>query len=158
MGMLLRLALLALPIAEIALLIAVGQEIGVLPTLALVVAGFLVGSWLIRNRSLAVLQRVRAGLEHGETPVPELIETATVILAGILFMIPGFITDLLALLLLLPATRHAVQRFITGQVMRSGTRRGTATIIETEWREVREDAPTLPGPGPGTPSRWGRGR
>src|SRR4051794_38564859 len=132
MGILLRVALLVLPIVEIAVLIAVGERIGIAATLLLVVLGFLAGAALIRSRSLVALARVREALQRGETPVAELFETACVIAAGLLLMIPGFITDLAAIALLLPAARRGLRRAIAARLGGAG-RRPRAGVIDGEW-------------------------
>jgi UPF0716 protein FxsA len=105
MRILLAVLLLGLPLAEIFVLILVGNAIGAVATLALVVLAGVLGVWILRRQGLASGRRFRAALEAGELPVAAAFDSACVFLAGILLIVPGFITDLVALVLLLPWVR-----------------------------------------------------
>lgn len=108
--------LLALPFLEIAGFVVVGQEIGVLYTLALVVAAGILGAILLRVQGFGVMTRVRRELDAGGDPSRELAHGAMILLAGVLLLIPGFITDIVGLLLFLPPVRDAAWRFLRSRV------------------------------------------
>jgi UPF0716 protein FxsA len=96
---------LALPIVEIALFIVVGGLIGLWPTLGLVVLAAVGGVALMRRQGLRALERLSAGLEAGGGPAEPLAHGALMFVAGVLLVIPGFFTDAVGLLLLVPAVR-----------------------------------------------------
>lgn len=135
------LAILALPLAEIAGLIFVGSRIGVAATLLLVVAAAALGVALLRGRGLAAIAGARASVDRGEPPIGPLVDMAAIAFAGILLIVPGFITDIGALLLLLPPTRRAATAWALRHVEIKGARftasEGRATVIDGEWTEVR---------------------
>ena len=93
---------LALPIAELFVIIQVGHVLGVLETLALLVLISVIGAWLVKREGLSVLRRARAQLDGGLVPGRELVDGSLILLAGALMLTPGFITDAVGLLLLLP--------------------------------------------------------
>jgi UPF0716 protein FxsA len=101
---------LVVPIAELALLIAVGSEIGVLNTIVLLIAVSAVGAWLAKREGLGVLRRIQAQLDAGRMPGTELVDGFLVLFAAALLLTPGFLTDCLALALLLPPVRAVVRR------------------------------------------------
>ncbi|SFX61981.1 FxsA family protein [Marinospirillum alkaliphilum] len=98
-------ALLLWPLAEIWLLIKVGQQAGALNTLLLIIATAALGLLLVQLEWQRLMLLLREKLHQGEEPVGVLLETAAVGLAGVLLFIPGFISDWFGLLLLLPLTR-----------------------------------------------------
>lgn len=104
------LAFLAIPFIEIALFIQVGGLIGLWPTLGLVVLAAVAGGALIRAQGLRALPRLRAMIEAGEDPTGPIAESALLVVAGILLLTPGFFTDALGLILLVPAARRALIR------------------------------------------------
>lgn len=97
------------PIAELAVIIQVGQAIGVLPTIALLILVSVVGAWLVKREGLGVLRRVQQSLDRAQLPHRELIDGALVMLAGAFLLSPGFLTDLLGIVLLVPPTRAVVR-------------------------------------------------
>lgn len=96
---------LALPLVEIALFILVGRAIGLLPTLALVVLGAVVGALLLRRQGLDAVNRLRTNMNEGTIPGRTMFDTMLIGLAAILLILPGFFSDGLALVLLLPPVR-----------------------------------------------------
>jgi UPF0716 protein FxsA len=145
MAIFLLLLLIAFPFIEIALLIAIGRQIGVLATLALLGLAVLGGVLLIRVGGLATVMRVRAALARGEAPTEALFHAACFVIAGLLFIVPGFLSDLmaLALLLLLPF-RNLLKAWLW---RRAGGRRGATpphragpTVIEGEYETIDENA------------------
>ena len=95
-----------LPIAEMAVLIKVGGIIGVLNTVGLVLLTAIVGAWLLRQQGLATLLRANQRLNSGELPAREVAEGLILAVGGALLLTPGFITDTMGFLCLLPFTRH----------------------------------------------------
>ncbi len=93
-------------LVEVAAIIAVAHVLGILLCVLLLIAGWPVGTWLMRAEGRAVLRRVRETLATGAPPTAGAGEAAVGLLAGPLFIIPGFVTDLLGLALLVPAVRH----------------------------------------------------
>jgi UPF0716 protein FxsA len=103
---------LLLPLAEIAGFLIVGRAIGVAATLALVVLGFVVGSFLLRRQGIGILKRMSAEGRNGTMPGRELLDPAMNVIASLLFIIPGFLSDILAILLLIPPVRNLLWRSI----------------------------------------------
>lgn len=98
----------AVPIIEIALFIQVGGALGLLPTLAIVVATAIVGTSLMRSQGLAILADVQRQMAGGQDPSRALINGALILVAGVLLLTPGFFTDTIGLLLLIPFVRDAL--------------------------------------------------
>jgi UPF0716 protein FxsA len=106
------LTIFGLPILEIAVFIMVGSEIGVLRTLALILLSTVAGAFLLRVQGFGALARIRREAEAGHDPGRELAHGAMIMLAGILLLIPGFVTDILGLLLFVPPIRELAWRFL----------------------------------------------
>ena len=100
-------------LAEIAAFILVGGALGVLPTLGLVLAAMLGGAILLRWTGVATLARMRSELAAGGRPAPAAAEGALLAVAALLIMLPGFLSDLAGLALLVPAVRRGIGRSIT---------------------------------------------
>jgi UPF0716 protein FxsA len=98
------------PIAELAVIIRVGTEIGLLPTVVLLVADSLIGSVLLRSQGRAVWRRFSQVLAGGRVPHREILDGVLVIFGGALLLTPGFLTDVVGLLLLVPPTRAVARR------------------------------------------------
>ena len=101
---------LVVPIAELAVIIAVGSEIGVFNTIGLLIVVSVVGAWLAKREGLGVLRRIQAQLDAGRMPGTELVDGFLVLFAGVLLLTPGFLSDCLAIALLLPPVRAVVRR------------------------------------------------
>jgi len=106
----LALVFLVVPIAELAVIIQVGQWLGVVDTLALLILISLIGAWLAKREGIGVWRRIQRQLELGRMPSNELIDGLLILFAGALLLTPGFLTDLLGILLLLPPTRGMIRR------------------------------------------------
>jgi UPF0716 protein FxsA len=109
---LLVLLFIVVPLAELYVIIQVGQAIGALPTIGLLLLDSLLGAWLLRAQSRAVWRRFRVALAGGRPPARETIDGALVIAGGALMLAPGFITDIFGALLLLPPSRAVARRGI----------------------------------------------
>lgn len=128
------LLLLVWPLAEIWLMIQVGQQTGAMTTLLLIIATAAVGLLLVQLEWQRLMLVLREKLRQGEEPVGVLLETAAVGLAGVLLFIPGFISDGLGLLLLLPFTRKILIRPLKRK--RPGT---TFDYREAGYRTYRDE-------------------
>ncbi len=102
----------AVPILEIWGLISVGKVIGGWTTVALVILTSLVGAWLAKQQGLQVIRLVQLQLSRGQMPTDALIDGALVLVGGLLLVVPGFFTDLLGLLLLIPYTRMLIRHLL----------------------------------------------
>jgi UPF0716 protein FxsA len=107
---------LALPLVEIAVFVIVGKEIGVLATVSLVVLSGIAGGILLRIQGLGVLARIRHQLDAGQNPGRELAHGVMIVVAGILLLIPGFVTDLLGILLFIPPVRDFGWRQVRSRI------------------------------------------
>ena len=105
MPLLLILIFIVVPIAELAVLIQVGQLIGVWWTIALLLADAVLGSMLLRTQTRAAWRRFNEALAEGRVPHREVVDGVLVIFGGVLLVTPGFITDIFGLLFLFPPTR-----------------------------------------------------
>src|SRR5919112_4406006 len=117
-------AFIVLPIAELYLIYKVGDSIGILPTLALLALDSIIGSVLLRTQGRAVWRRFQATMQAGRMPHREVQDGVLVIFGGALLITPGFLTDVLGLLLLIPPTRAVVRRF----AMKALTRRAVDRV------------------------------
>jgi UPF0716 protein FxsA len=102
--------LISLPVLEVASIVEVSRWVGPLATFLLLAASVTFGIFLIRSQSALAGRRVMAAIQAGTPPEEPLLDTGAIMLAGVLFMIPGFISDILALFLLLPAARRLMWR------------------------------------------------
>lgn len=137
----LLLAVLLLPVMELAAFIAVAAEIGFLPALALIAAGSFAGMLVLRHAGGSHIARVRVALDQGSfTALQADGSGGLILLAGILLLIPGFITDALGLLLLAAPLRQAL-----GAALRRGPAArpdGVVDLPPEQWRRVPD--PELP--------------
>jgi UPF0716 protein FxsA len=125
MVLLLALLFLALPIAELAVIVAVAGSIGVFNAIGLLILVSIVGAWLAKREGLGMLTRIRAALDRGEMPSREVADGFLILFAGALMITPGFLTDCLALVLLFPPTRALVRTTL----LASALRRSKVTVI-----------------------------
>ena len=105
-------------VVEISVIIQVGQWIGFLNTVGLLLLVSLLGAWLVKRQGLGVMARIREQRSAGRLPATEAFDGALILVAGVLLVIPGFVTDALGLLLLVPPIRAVVRRFVSRRVLR----------------------------------------
>lgn len=129
MGPLIFLLLLAMPVVELAVIVQVAEQVGVLETLALLVGISLAGAWLLKQQGLATWRSLQATTARGEMPTKEATDGALILLGGALLLTPGFVTDAFGLVLLLPPTRALVKssfrKLFAGWALRRAGRAGT---------------------------------
>lgn len=104
--------LLAVPLLEISVFILVGSRIGVFATLSLIFLTAVIGSILLRVQGFAVLSRIRAEIDRNRLPGRELGNGAMILVAGIMLLTPGFVTDTIGFALFVPALRDLLWRFL----------------------------------------------
>jgi UPF0716 protein FxsA len=132
------------PLAELYVILKVGDAIGVLPTIALLAADSLLGSMLLRSQGRTVWRRFNETMAVGRVPHRELLDGVLVIFGGAFLITPGFLTDIVGLLLLLPPTRSVIRRLVVRRLGRriavSGPERfdveGTATEYDAPARRL----------------------
>jgi UPF0716 protein FxsA len=153
------------PLAEIGVFIEVGGALGLWPTLALTVLTAVIGTYCIRLQGFSLINRARAQLEAGEAPVFEMVSGACLVVAGILLLVPGFVTDTVGFLLLLPPVRRLLFDKVLkprmtvvaeGQAAARGRRPGghgasprapaRPVVIEGEFEEMGESKGEMPPP------------
>src|SRR3954470_14025322 len=129
MPLILVLLFIVVPIAELALLIQVGELIGVWWTIALLIADAMLGSWLLRSQGRLAWRRFNTALVEGRVPHREVIDGVLVIFGGVLLLTPGFITDIFGLMFLIPPTRVIMRRLLVrrGALKLMGSMPGTAS-------------------------------
>jgi UPF0716 protein FxsA len=120
MAFVLILVFLVAPLVELAVIVQVAGSVGVANTIGLLIAVSLLGAWLAKREGLGVLRRIQAALDRGQAPSTEVVDGGLILLAGALMIAPGFISDVLALLLLFPLTRAVVRVPVLRYVSRRG--------------------------------------
>ncbi len=148
--LILLLAFVITPLAEIAVFIQVGGWLGLWPTLALVVLTAVAGTWILRLQGLGLLERARRQLDRGVPPVFEVFSGLCLLVAGALLLTPGFITDAIGAALLVPPFRALLYRSVRGRLTVYATARqsqetgrreaGPGRVIEGEFEEVEPPA------------------
>jgi UPF0716 protein FxsA len=117
-GWVLVLAFVVVPLVEIAAIIQVGQVIGAWWTIVLLVVDSLVGAWLVRREGRTAWQALTTALNSGTMPARELADGALVLIGGTLMLTPGFVTDVVGFVLILPFTRPVARGLLTRVVTR----------------------------------------
>jgi UPF0716 protein FxsA len=125
---LLPLAFLVVPIVEIAVIIQVGQLIGLVPTVVLLLLESALGAWLVKREGTHAWSALTSSLRTGHLPTRELTDAALVLVGGTLLLTPGFVTDVAGFFLILPFTRPVARRALQGYLARRATR---ATLRRT---------------------------
>jgi len=131
---------LVIPFIELWLLIKVGSAIGALATILLLILSGFLGMYLLRHQGLATLAKFQRDVQAGQRPAKSLLDGMMMLLGGLLFIIPGFFTDLVGLILLLPPTRYLLVKFmlkngvvsVGGGYQHTSAPRSSGTDIEGE--------------------------
>lgn len=131
------LLVLLIPLIEIAIFVQVGADIGALSVVVLTVATAALGLALVRAQGLGTLQRAQRELDRGRPPVSQMLHGALLVASGICLLIPGFLTDAVGALLLIPPLRGWI---IAGVLARhKPVEPDNEDIIDAEYWEVSED-------------------
>ncbi len=130
------LAFVVMPLVEIYVLIQVGQVIGAWPTILLLVADSMLGAWIVRREGGRAWRALNDALASGRMPATELADGALILVGGALMLTPGFVTDLLGALVVLPFTRPVARRML-------------ARVVARRLVVIGPDSTRRPGPGPG---------
>jgi UPF0716 protein FxsA len=109
---LLAVAIIVVPLVELYVIVQVGQAIGVLETIALMLVVSFVGAWLAKHEGTWVWVRIREQVAAGRVPSNELIDGALILAGGLLLLTPGFVSDVVGLVVLFPPTRLVVRRLV----------------------------------------------
>ena len=150
------LGLAVLAVAELYVIVQVASAIGALETIALLVVMTIVGIWLVKRVGIQLLGRLQAQAAAGKVPTDQLIDGPLLLLAGLLILIPGFITDVAGLLLLLPPTRALVRKMFRGTLAGRVTSGATTWVNRRGWSTVVVDVDSHEdntGPRPPPPPR-----
>ena len=153
----------AVPIIEIAIFIKVGGLIGAMPTLALVIGVAIFGTWLLRRQGLQTFTKAQSAMNRGEMPVGEMLDGFFLVLAALLMVTPGLLTDAIGFALLVPQVRKGLgvvaRRWVMARTVQTTfyhvdpmdetrppprNEGATGPIIDGEASEVDENVPRLP--------------
>ncbi len=121
--------LVAVPTLEVYVLVQVGDRIGVLPTVAILVAEAVLGAWLLRREGSRAWRALDGAFRGGRMPTGELADAALVLVGGVLLMLPGFVSDVLGLFFLVPFTRPFARKVVGFFVARRLSRAGLTSEV-----------------------------
>jgi len=135
-----------IPLTEISVFIAVGDEIGILATLLLCLLTAIIGGFLVRQQGLNTLFRGRQALNQGYLPVEEIFDGFCIVISGAMLITPGFVTDIIGFSLLIPAVRRILRTHLSSRMEfymdTSGqdySSRPRGDIIEGDYEKVDPD-------------------
>jgi UPF0716 protein FxsA len=123
-GLVLLAIFIGLPILEIYVIIQVGQQIGAMPTVLLLIAESALGGWLVKREGKRAWVALRSALTSGTLPGRELADAAIVLVGGVLLLTPGFVTDVFGFFCVLPFTRPLARRLLATVVSQRIVRHG----------------------------------
>jgi UPF0716 protein FxsA len=144
------------PIVELYVIIQVGQAIGIVPTLAILLADAVLGSVLLRHQGRGAWRRFNEALAARRFPAREVADGVMIAVGGTLLLTPGFVTDVFGLILLIPPTRAIIRRLLRGFLGKrfvivdvggramSGRANGRSYEYEGTAEEIDRDNPRLP--------------
>ena len=162
MGLIILAAFIAVPLIEIGLFIQVGEQIGLWPTIFVVVITAVIGTALLRHQGLSALHRLQTAMDAGQPPLGPVFDGFCLLAAGALLLTPGFFTDAIGFLLFTPPLRAALRGFLGRRIQvqgastsahfhhsrttHGGTRpNGPGHVIDGDWQDVTPtDTPTDP--------------
>ncbi len=136
------LGFLLVPLIEIGLFIVLGQTIGLWPTLLGVIVTAVIGSWIIRSQGLSLISDIQRHMRAGVLPAQQLFEGLMIGIAGALLLTPGYFTDTIGFLLLVPPLRVLVYNWLKTRI-RVETVTGGSTYTSSTYRPVEEDVVDL---------------
>lgn len=116
------------PLLELMLLVRIGQAVGLLPTVGLVLLTGAAGAWLARSEGLRVLYRFQSEVAEGRVPGQAALDGISVLIGGAFLLTPGILTDFVGFALLLPATRRWIQRRVRKR-LEQGLKSGSIRVV-----------------------------
>jgi UPF0716 protein FxsA len=147
LGRLLFAIFMIVPLIEIAFFVVIGNAIGLWPTLLGVLVTAVAGSLILRWQGTAILNEIRGTMGRGMLPARALADGMMVAIAGVLLLTPGYFTDILGIVLLIPPVRNALYGFLRSRIQvvspvppgfgrpPPGGGRGTIDLDDSDWRE-----------------------
>lgn len=138
------LLLILVPVVELYVIVQVSDSIGVVQAILALVALAVGGLWLVKAEGLGVLRRVQRQLELGELPAAEVVDGLLLLVAGVLMLVPGFVTAAVGLLLLIPFTRRPVRTLVLRRLERRLARGAVinATVVDARIVDGRVGGPS----------------
>lgn len=136
------LLLLITPVVELALLLRVGNWIGFWPTVGILVATAILGSFLVKREGLAVWRRLQDRLKVGDLPGTQIVDGVIILVAGVLLVTPGVFTDVAGIMGLVPLTRIPIRKYLMNRFQRS-VERGSVNIGFGSFGSMAYDAPAF---------------
>jgi len=100
------------PVAELYVLIEVGKKIGSLTTIGIIIFTGILGAYLVKNQGFLILKKIQNDLNDGIMPGDSLIQGAIILVGGILLLTPGFVTDTVGFIFLIPASRNVLKKYL----------------------------------------------
>ena len=125
------------PVVEIVLLVWIANRTSVLAVLAFVVGTGILGAWLARRQGFQTLRRISADLEAGRAPAQSMLDGLLVFIAAVLLVVPGLLTDLVAILLLFPPSRRVVKSLLGRRMRVRAAAGGHARFAHDEIIDVK---------------------
>ncbi|MBS7345860.1 MAG: FxsA family protein [Caryophanon sp.] len=125
----LGIGIIVLTILEIALFIALGNQVGILTTLLIIVGTGALGIFLARKEGFQAVRNLQASLQAGQAPGPAALDAACVLIGGLILILPGFLTDIIGLVFVLPFTRKLVQKAMY-KVLRKQLKKSSVVIVQ----------------------------
>lgn len=101
-----------IPVTELYILIEVGKKIGSLTTISVIILTGIIGTYLVKNEGFMILRKIQNDLNEGIMPGDSLIQGAIILAGGILLLTPGFVTDILGFIFLMPVSRSIVKKYL----------------------------------------------
>lgn len=153
MGLILLLVFIGIPIVEIAIMIQAGRSFGLWPTVGAIVFTAVLGAALVRYQGFSTLMRARQSLNDGQLPINEVFDGLCILVAGAMLLTPGFVTDIIGFLLLIPGFRGVLRTLSGHHLVAKGQvdgwngvaaprpqrkRRGDTTVIEGEYEDISD--------------------
>jgi len=120
----LALLFLVVPLVELYVIIQVGQAIGALNTIGILLLDSVVGGWLMKREGFGIIRRIQDRLAQGRVPGNEIVDAFLILFGGALMLTPGFLTDLLGMALLIPPIRAVVRRVVARRFKVVALKRG----------------------------------
>ena len=100
------------PVTELYILIEVGKKIGSLTTIGIIILTGIIGAYLVKSQGFMILRKIQNDLNEGIMPGDSLIQGAIILAGGILLLTPGFVTDILGFIFLIPLSRNIVKKYL----------------------------------------------